>query len=219
MHRLVPLLLLSPSIALLSTSARRVRAASGVSLASSEAPCLECDPWQEVAMPVKYAALVRWYEAHARASAIPEDLGRWGVTYREYVDEFVCTVAPELPIAPRDAVFESAVGAGWLLRGLREALPREVGDTVRWAGNDLIPAALDAARAGLGDSAGGGACLCVGDSANLTGWVPRARFDVSLCGYLEARPLYGREPHLASEAAWRGHWVAQMAAITRAGGQ
>ena len=98
-----PLLLSSLSSALLSTPsapARRVPLAT---------PCLECDPWQELAMPAKYAELVRWYEAHARQSEIPEDLGRWGVTYREYVDEFVAAVAGELPIAPRDAVFESAV--------------------------------------------------------------------------------------------------------------
>jgi hypothetical protein len=213
-----PLLLASLSSALLSGApARRARVAGGV--APRATPCLECDPWQELATPAKYAELVRWYEAHARQSEIPEDLGRWGVTYREYVDEFVAAVAGELPIAPRDAVFESAVGAGWLLRGLAELLPREVGRTVEWCGNDIIPAALDAARAGLLRGEGGVApTLCVGDSANLTGWVPRARFDATLCGYLEALPLYGREPHLASEEAWRGHWCAEMAAITRPGG-
>ena len=70
-----PLLLASLSSALLSGApARRARVAGGV--APRATPCLECDPWQELATPAKYAELVRWYEAHARQSEIPEDLGR-----------------------------------------------------------------------------------------------------------------------------------------------
>ena len=47
----------------------------------------------------------------------------------------------------------AAVGAGWLLRGLLELLPREVGRTVEWCGNDILPAAIDAAFRALGEIA------------------------------------------------------------------
>ena len=53
--------------------------------------------------PAKYAELVRWYEAHARQSEIPEDLGRWGVTYREYVQLRPSSSRPSRATAARAA--------------------------------------------------------------------------------------------------------------------
>ena len=193
---------------------QHARAASPKLTAVDEAkPCLECDLHQAKYTREKYRNLRRWYEAEAAASAEPEAIGHWGITYRQYVDEFVAETADAMELRVGDTVFESAVGAGWLLRGLRELLPSSLRDTIRFAGNDILPLALALAVRGLQSSTAPPPVLCVGDSANLTTWVRGGSFDAVLCGYLQPGAMDGEDPH-----AWSGNWVAQMAWCAKPGG-
>jgi hypothetical protein len=172
-------------------------------------PCLVCDAFQAKHVREKYRNLRRWYEDFAlKTMGEQESIGHWGVSYAEYA-EFVAEVAGGMELRAGDAVFESAVGNGWLLRGLRQELTAEVADTLRLAGNDIIPMALDLAQARLASDGAPPPVLCLGDSANLTGWVERGSFDAVLCGYLEPN-TGGHE--------WAGNWVRQMAWCARPGG-
>lgn len=176
-------------------------------------PCLICDADQAEKVLHDYRNLRQWYEARHAASTDPDDIGHWQVTYEQYL-EFVAEVADEIDLRPGDAIFESAVGAGWLLRGLRDVLPPEVGDTLRLAGNDIIPLAIEIAQRGLKSAAAASPppVLCLGDSSDLT-WVPPASFDVVVCGYLENKAVS------AGGEEWAGNWVSQMAWCAKPGGQ
>lgn len=174
----------------------------------SARPCLVCDAHQATYVRERYRDLRRWYEENAASSAVPENIGHWNVGYEEYVNGFVAEIADGLELQPGDAVFESAVGAGWLLRGLRERLPHDVSVSLRLAGNDIIPMALDFAERGLHSDVAPPPVLCLGDSANLTTWVPHAAFDAVLCGYIEPN---------AGGLEWVGKWVAQMAHCAKPG--
>ena len=157
---------------------------------------LECCEWQAQHCATTYGRVVDWYEGGGAA-----DVGNWGVAYDDY-EAFVDEVAPRLGLAAGDAVFESAVGAGWLLRGLRRRL-----GALRVAGNDVSSAALDEARRALPDGV-----FCVGDSLNLS-WVPRRSYDAALCGYVEAGAATGK-----AEAELTGRWVREMARLVKPGG-
>lgn len=157
---------------------------------------LECCGWQRAHCRATYGAVNDWYSATRSA----EDAGNWGVSYEAYRDGFVGGVARELDLRAGDAVFESAVGAGWFLRGLRETLRIPL----RLHGNDASEAAVGAARRALADGS-----FCVGDSLNLT-WVAADAFDAVLCGYVETGGA-------RDEAAATGEWVAQMAKRAKPG--
>lgn len=159
---------------------------------------LRCCSWQRAHCEREYRDLRDWY----RSSAIA-DAGNWGVSYEAYRDGFVRAVAGGMALEAGDAVYESAVGAGWLLRGLDETL----GLPLRYAGNDVLADALVDARKHC-DGA-----FCVGDSMNLT-WVAEDAFDAVLCGYVEA----GAAATPEAEAAVTATWVAQMAKRARPGG-
>lgn len=175
-----------------------------------EPPCLVCDPFQAKTVREKYRNLRRWYEAEAASTpGFEQNIGHWGVSYDQYVNGFVADVVEGMQLQPNDAVFESAVGAGWLLRGLRQLLPLSIGDTLKLCGNDIIPMALDFAERGLQSSVAPAPVLCLGDSANLTTWVPAAAFDAVLCGYTEPG---------ADGEDWTGNWVRQMAWCAKPGG-
>ena len=138
-------------------------------------PCLVCDEDQASRVLHEYRSLRLWYEKLHAESDLPEDIGHWEVSYQQYKEEFVADIADEVQLRPGDAIFESAVGSGWLLRALRELQPPEVGNTLRLAGCDIIPSALDIAKRGLLEGAGAPSpVLCLGDSANLSAWIPPA---------------------------------------------
>ena len=137
--------------------------------------CLTCDADQAKQVLHDYRNLRLWYEAEHADSVNPGDIGHWEVDYEQYVD-FVEEVAGAMELRPGDAVYESAVGPGWLLRGLREVLPLNTSNTLRLAGNDIMPTAIESAIRELESSTAPTPVLCLGDSANLS-WVPSAAFD------------------------------------------
>ena len=174
-------------------------------------PCLVCDDDQASRVLHEYRSLRLWYENLHAESDLPEDIGHWEVSYQQYKDDFVAEVADEMQLRPGDAVFESAVGSGWLLKSLRELQPPEVADTLRLAGCDIIPSALDIAKRGLLDSTTAPSpVLCLGDSANLSAWIPPAvslllrPFNCIACFAYFAYFAFAREnltgPHLALDA-------------------
>jgi hypothetical protein len=84
-----------------------------------------------------YNELTSWYLEHWRESAVEDDLSHWGVTYRTYADEYVKAFASMMILEPGSQVFESAVGAGWLIRAIQESQP-EASQGIKWAGNDIL---------------------------------------------------------------------------------
>jgi len=171
--------------------------------------CLTCDADQAKQVLHNYRNLRLWYEAEHADSVNPGDIGHWEVDYEQYVD-FVEEVAGAMELRPGDAVYESAVGPGWLLRGLREVLPVNTSSTLRLVGNDIMPMAIESAIRELESSIAPKPVLCLGDSANLS-WVPSAAFDAVLCGYLENKAVG------AEGGNWAGNWVCQMAWCAKPG--
>ena len=187
-------------------------ASTALALAPAAAPpaLLRCCDWQRDHCARTYGVVRDWYENDGAIA----DLGNWGVDYRAYVEGFVADIADGLDLEAGSRVFESAVGEGWLLRGLEERLPAAVAGTLRYAGNDISPVALEAARDALASSSSSSFCGCVGDSLNLS-WVDPGSFDAALCGYVECGTA--RTP--AAEAEVTGRWVAEMARLVAAGGR
>mmetsp|Transcript_14687 Transcript_14687/g.21721 ORF Transcript_14687/g.21721 Transcript_14687/m.21721 type:complete len:346 (-) Transcript_14687:446-1483(-) len=190
---------------------------------------LEQDPWQEELILRKnspYNEMCMWYLQCMRESNVHEDIAHWGIPYRTYVDEYVKEFAELIPIRPGDRVFDSAVGSGWLIRGLVELNEQQQQDddgidenedwdnSVEWFGNDILPDALNLARRDISNGQ-----FVLADSANLT-WAPANTFDSAICGYIEPSPdalvAAGYEPTAVQE--WFGNWVAQMARLVRPGG-
>mmetsp|Transcript_72447 Transcript_72447/g.141976 ORF Transcript_72447/g.141976 Transcript_72447/m.141976 type:complete len:322 (+) Transcript_72447:538-1503(+) len=185
---------------------------------------LEQDPWQyqlfrSPGSGNPYAEMTNWYLQSWRESDVDEDIAHWGITYREYVDEYVRQFSELIPISQGMRVFESAVGSGWLIRGLLELKAADDGvddglESVEWNGNDILPDALSLARR---DVPGGQFVL--GDSANLT-WVPKAAYDVAVCGYIEPSPdaIVAGGYLLTEVQDWVGNWVKQMTRLVKPGG-
>lgn len=181
---------------------------------------LEQDSWQEARLRSRgspFREVSEWYLKAWRMSGIEEDIGNWGVSYRTYVEEYVRDFASLIDINEKDdrqrTIFESAVGSGWLIRGLMEV--KSTCNSVQWYGNDILPDALRLARR---DIPGGNFVLA--DSTNLT-WIPSETFDDCICGYLEASSdvldASGYPPN--DKRNWFGNWVYQMARLVRPGGQ
>ena len=92
-----------------------------------------------------YHEMVQWYLTSWRESSVEEDIAHWGIPYSDYVREYVDPFSELIPISRGDKVYDSAVGSGWLIRGLLELKQQAVDDwsTVQWYGNDIL---LDALR-------------------------------------------------------------------------
>jgi SAM-dependent methyltransferase len=186
------------------------------------ASILQQDPWQLELLrsPSKkqnpYHEMVQWYLTSWRESSVEEDIAHWGIPYSDYVREYVDPFSELIPISRGDKVYDSAVGSGWLIRGLLELKQQAVDDwsTVQWYGNDILPDALRIARREVP-----GGTFVLGDSANLT-FIPDASFDVAMCGYIEPSPdaLIAGGYNLNAIRDWVGNWVAQMSRLIKPGG-
>jgi len=207
-RRLPASLPLLTTAATFSPSMHRLRAVllltTTAALAPAPKPLITPCAWQLDNCAREHALVREWYDKGRDQSRY--GVGNWGVSYRQYVDGFVAAVADELNLKDGDAVFESAVGEGWFLRGLAERLPTI---SLRAAGNDVLESALEVARR---DVPGG--VFCVGDSKNLT-WVPAATFDAAVCAYVEV----GTAATPEAEADAYGSWTRELARTVKPGGR
>ena len=81
-----------------------------------------------------YRELTNWYLAHWRESGVEDDISHWGVDYATYASEYVKEFAKLIPLDDLrggSRVWESAVGAGWLIRGLIDHAPGST-EEVQW---------------------------------------------------------------------------------------
>ena len=177
--------------------------------AADAPPLLRCCEWQAAHCATNYGGVRDWYDGESvewvrgGVTYRGTDEGNWGVDYATYRDGFARPLAAELAdLAAGSAVYESAVGAGWLLRGIDEALDVEL----RYAGNDVSEAALASARRDLPKGS-----FAVGDSLNLT-WVDAATFDAVLCGFVDTI-----DADAAREKERTGAWVGEMTRLAKPG--
>merc|ERR1712048_1205022 len=91
---------------------------------------LEQDPWQYHQLLRSsgnnlYQEVKTSYLLKRRDMELAEDTGILSLSYKQYVDEYVKSFSELIPVRPGIRAFDSAVGNGWLIRGLLDVKAAE----------------------------------------------------------------------------------------------